>query len=244
MRLITWSKILARRGRFPRDDEGRPYVPGFYLADALKDAVVFYFVKKDRSLESRVRRYLTKENLDIGEVANRVYDIVFERYPVLGEVKVPDRIYPDPDGIRTVTVEIFDLRKGYDVDDFRSESFSGVLEIDLNVPDGAMEKIRYAGRSFTEALIKMEMGMLEDHPLVEEFYQPLINEIREWEIPLRLGKWTTAPHGGRLLFFWRIKEVRERIKRDYGIDIRPVKVLYLPRDRATAGWSELRREEV
>ncbi len=241
MLLLTWARVLPKGRRFPRDEAGKPYLPGDYLTEALKDAVVFYFVKKDRALESEIRRHLTSGRLEVETLSGKVYDMVFGRYPLLESLKVPDSIPLDEGGISTVTVEVLDLRKGYEVKDFRTEAYYGTLEVPVEVEGEVWDRLRYAGRSFTEALIKMERGLLEEHPLLEEFYSNLLNEVREWEVPIRVGRWTTAPHGGRLLFFWRIKEVRERILREYGVDIRPTKVLYLPRDRATAGWSEMRR---
>ncbi|NPA80302.1 MAG: hypothetical protein GXO29_04560 [Thermotogae bacterium] len=243
MRLLTWTKVLPEGRAFPRDESGEPYLPGSYLEEALKDAVVFYHIKKDRILERTVKRYLMEERLDLLNLARKVYDMVFSRYPILAQVRIPERIPLSRSNVLKVRVEVLDLRRGYDVEDFRTEAFWGALDVPIHLSDDAADRLRYAGRSYVEALAKMEMGMLEEHPLVEDFYQPLLNEMRQWDIPLRLGRWTTAPHGGRLLFFWRIKEVRERILRDYGMDIRPVKVIYLPRDRATAGWSELTRKE-
>ncbi len=238
--LLTWSRLLARRSRFPRDEKGHPYLPGDYLMESLKDAVVFYLVKRDKALEGKIKRYLSVGRLNPEDVAEDVWRMVSERYPFLKGVKFPEVVPLDPGGVQTVTVGVFDLKAGYEVDTFKSEAFSGFLSVGDGIPKEALERIRYAGRSFTEALVKMEMAMLGDHPLTERFHIPLLNDMRRWEIPLRLGRWTTSPYGGRLMFFWRIKEVRERILRDYGTDIRPRKVLLLPRDMATAGWSEIK----
>ena len=79
MFLLTWTRILSKGRAFPRDEDGKPYVPGDYLTEAVKDAVVFYFVKKDRSLEAAVRRYLTGGKLEMEALAERVYGMVFER---------------------------------------------------------------------------------------------------------------------------------------------------------------------
>ena len=66
--------------------------------------------------------------------------------------------------------------------------------------------------------------------------------MKNWEIPLRIGFWTTAPFGGRLFWFWGDKEIRNKIRRLYRIDLRPRKVIYLPLDKKTAGWTEVKKD--
>jgi len=83
---------------------------------------------------------------------------------------------------------------------------------------------------------------LKEHPLSSRFYEPLINDIKKWQIPLRVGMWTEVSFKGDLLFFWRIKEVREKLIKQLKTDIRPRYVLYLPDEKQTTGWVEIKTE--
>ena len=64
----------------------------------------------------------------------------------------------------------------------------------------------------------------------------------EWDIPLRIGKWTNSFFKEDLLFFWRIKEVREYLLKELNIDIRPKDVLYLPKTNDFLGWAEIKNK--
>ncbi|NPA58343.1 MAG: hypothetical protein GXN94_03495, partial [Aquificae bacterium] len=78
------------------------------------------------------------------------------------------------------------------------------------------------------------------HPLAKLFYEPLIDRMKKWDIPLRVGMWTEVSFKGDLLFFWRIKEVREYLIKKLKVDIRPRYVLYLPKEKQTTGWIEIK----
>ncbi len=54
-------------------------------------------------------------------------------------------------------------------------------------------------------------------------------ETKDREISLGIDLWTGKGFRKNLLCFWRIKKIREKFLREYGIDIRPTKVLVFPR---------------
>ncbi len=55
--LLTCTPLLYQRGSFPRQN-GRPYLLGEAVREALTSAVIFYLVKKDKAIENRNRHYL------------------------------------------------------------------------------------------------------------------------------------------------------------------------------------------
>jgi hypothetical protein len=242
MKLVAWSPILFSRKGFPHDAEGKPFIPRNAFEEAITSAVIFHHLKKDKALANRVKKYLTTAGLKLEEVAKKVKEMVLESYPLLEGLKLPERVYLPAEKVRVETIEVFDLREKTISEVFRAEVFKGVVETEVESPH--LDRLKAAAHSFAEALARMEKELLEDHPLAELFYGELLNEIKRWEIPLRLGLWTEVHFKGDLLFFWKIKEVREFIMKELGIDIRPRAVLYLPRERATAGWCELTKREV
>ncbi|NPA39696.1 MAG: hypothetical protein GXO57_04550 [Thermodesulfobacteria bacterium] len=235
MKILCWTPVICDKKGFPKN--GSPYLPGKKLKEAIESALVYYYIKKDKALENRVKHYLLKEKLEPEEVAKEVKKLVWEKQDWVKSIKFPEKIPISKEGITERLVEVFDLEKWRDVEDFKVESFKG--EIELEFSEEVAEKLKAPCMSYAEALAKMEASMLKDHPLVEKFYHPLLNQLKRWKAPIRLGLWTEVKYEGNLLFFWRIKEVRERILRDYGIDIRPKRVLFFPREKATAGWCEI-----
>jgi hypothetical protein len=242
MKLVAWTPIIFSRKGFPRDEENRPFLPRNVFEEAITSAVIFHHLKKDKALANKVKKYLTTKGLKLEEIAADVKRMVLEKYPIMEELKIPERVYLPEEKVRTEYVEVFDLKEKVDVKGFRTEVFKGTVEVEIDSPH--IEKLKAAAHSYAEALARMEKDLLEDHPLAELFYNELLNEIKRWEIPLRLGMWTEVHFKGDLLFFWKVKEVREFIIRELGIDIRPRYVLYLPKERATTGWCELTKREV
>jgi hypothetical protein len=238
MELLTWTPVIFAKKGFPRDEEGRPFLPGNVIREAIVSAVIYYYIKKDKEIENKVKNYLLKKGLNPDEVIERIKGIITEKYPVLNGLEIPERLDLSNGEVYETRAEVFDLKKWEDVEDFKVEVFKGVIELPLSSPH--LEKLKAAGHSFCEALAKMEMSMLGDHPLVEQFYKPLLNELKRWEIPLRVGMWTEVRFRGNLLFFWRIKEVRNRLMEELKTDIRPKRVIYLPREKCTTGWCELK----
>ncbi len=235
MVVYTWTPLVFTKKGFPRDEQGVPFLPGNVLKEGIESAFVYYYIKKDKEIESKVKAYLLKKRLDPETVIDDVKRIIEEKYPFVKEVVISERLSLNGE-VKEMEVEVFDLKKWEEVESFKVEAFVGSVEGDFQIP----EKLKPAAHSFCEALARMEMSMLQDHPLVEKFYQPLLNDMKRWEIPLRLGMWTEVKYRGYLLFFWRIKEVREKLMGTLKMDIRPKRVLFFPKNRQTAGWCEIK----
>ncbi len=237
MQLLVWTPLIYGKRGFP-EEEGKPYIPGKLLEESLRSSAIYYYIKKDKTIENLVKRYLLKDRLAPSKIIEDIEEIIYKKYPLLKEISFPEKIYLKKEEIYTEVVEVFDLETWEDVEEFRVPGYKGMVEFEGKCETG--ERLKAISHSFCEALAKMEYSMLKGHPLAERFYQPLLNKIKTWEIPLRLGWWTETRFKGHLLFFWRIKEVRENLKKVLKEDIRPKRILHLPKEKATSGWCEIR----
>jgi len=235
--LIFWTPTSFEKDGFLEDENGK-FLPRNAILEALESAVVFYYIKKDSELEISVRKYLT-DKPKIKEIAKEVKKRVFEKYPVLEGIEIPEKIYLNEENVSNELVKVFDLEKKEFVDSFHMDVFKGVIE-DVKVKSQNLEKIKNACLAYARALAEYEHKELKGTEF-EENIAEIQNQIaNEWEIPIRVGHWTNTPYKGDLLFFWRIKEVREYLLRELHIDIRPKDVLYLPRTNEFLGWGEIK----
>ncbi len=229
-RLTTWTPVISKDGRFHPED----------LKEAIESAWVFYHIKKDKSIENAVRRYLMSGEVNLEEVVERVRHIVKERHPLAFEVQVLD----DNTYREEVYVEPYVISDDVDDEGFRAKAFSGnvLLEIRSNVD---YPKLKAVGQSYTEGILKAEMKIFgEESELLKSIYQDLLNEMKnEWDIPLRMGIFNRNRFGGNLLFFWRIKDVRDYLLRKLKFDIRPSEALYIVKYNTVPGFVELRKED-
>ncbi|GAB6074473.1 hypothetical protein [Nautilia lithotrophica] len=235
--LIFWNATSFEKEGFLEDEKGK-FLPRNAILEALESAVVFYYIKKDKELENLVKKYLTTKP-KIKEISREVKKIVFEKYPVLDGVEIPEKIYLPKENISKELVKIYDLEKKEFTNGFKMEVFKGVLE-DVYVKSENIEKIKTACKSYARALAEYEHKELkgtEFEDLIVEIQNSIANE---WGIPIRVGHWTNTPYKGDLLFFWRIKDVREYLIKELDIDIRPKDVLYLPRINEFLGWGEIK----
>ncbi|NPA88528.1 MAG: hypothetical protein GXO01_07425 [Epsilonproteobacteria bacterium] len=235
--LIFWTPTSFEKDGFLEDEKGK-FLPRNAILEALESAVAFYYIKKDSELERSVRKYLT-DKPKIKEIAKEVKKRVFEKYPVLEGIEIPEKIYLNEENISNELVKVFDLEKKEFVESFHMDVFKGVIE-DVKVKSQNLEKIKNACLAYARALAEYEHKELKGTEF-EENIAEIQNQIaNEWEIPIRVGHWTNTPYKGDLLFFWRIKEVREYLLRELHIDIRPKDVLYLPRTNEFLGWGEIK----
>ena len=235
--LIFWSPTSAEREEFLEDENGK-FLQRNEILEALESAVIFYYIKKDKELERIVTKYLM-EKPKLKEISKEVKKRVFEKYPILDGIEIPEKIYLPKENISKELVKVFDLEKKEFVKSFYVETFKGVLE-DVEIKSENMEKIKNAAKAYARSLLEYEHKALkgtEFEDLIAEYQNNVANE---WEIPIRVGRWTNTPYKGDLLFFWRIKEVRDYLLNYLRIDIRPKDVLYLPRTNEFLGWGEIK----
>ena len=238
MELVCWTPVIFNRHGFPRDKEGKPFFPKNIFVEAISSAVIFYYLKKDKEIENKIKKYLLGSDIKVEEVSDRLKRIVLNKYPVLDQLDIPEKTYIPEKGIHEKYIQVFDLKNWEDVKSFKTEVFKGVIPVEMKSP--YIEKLKAAAHSYAEALAKIEHSFLKEHFLASLFYEPLISEIKRWDIPLRIGMWTEVSFKGDLLFFWRIKEIREKLIKQLKVDIRPRYVLYIPDEKQTTGWTELK----
>lgn len=235
--LIFWSPVAFKKEGFLEDENGK-FLPRNAILEAIESAVVFYYIKKDKELEKIVTKYLMQKP-KLKEISKEVKKRVFEKYPILEDIEIPEKIYLDKNKISNELVKVFDLEKKEFVKSFKIDVFKGVIE-DVKIKSSNMEKIKNACKSFARALAEYEHKALKNTELEDLVVDIQNNIANEWEIPLRVGYWTNTPFKGDLLFFWRIKEVRDYLLKHLNIDIRPKDVLYLVKSNEFLGWSELK----
>ncbi len=238
--LIAWNAIAPEKGEFLRDEVGA-YLPKNEIEEAIRSALIFYLIKKDKALENSVKRLIlsTDTRPKLKNLAKAVAQMVFERYPI--EITLPQKIYLPKEGIQKVAIERFDYAKKEFVERFESEIFKGTIE-DFAIESDNLQRIKTALLSYARGLAEQEHKELEGtilEPYIVEIQNLIANE---WQHTLRIGAWTKTPYKGDLLFFWRIKEVREKLLREFRLDIRPKDILFVPKFKEFLGWSEWRED--
>jgi len=235
--LIFWSATSFEKEGFLEDENGK-FLPRNAILEALESAALFYYIKKDKKLENLVKKYLLNRP-KLKEISKEVKKRVFEKYPILEGIEIPEKIYLQNENISNELVKVFDLEKKDFVKSFRMDVYKGVLE-DVKIKSNNMEKIKNACLAYSRALAEYEHKALKDTEFEDLIVEIQNNIANEWEIPIRIGHWTNTPYKGDLLFFWRVKEVRDYLLKHLHIDIRPKDVLYLPRTNEFLGWGEIK----
>ena len=202
--LIFWSGTSFEKEGFLEDENGK-FLPRNAILEALESAVVFYYIKKDKELENLVKKYLLNRP-KLKEISKEVKKRVFEKYPILEGIEIPEKIYLQNENISNELVKVFDLEKKDFVKSFRMDVYKGVLE-DVKIKSNNMEKIKNASLAYSRALAEYEHKALKDTEFEDLIVEIQNNIANEWEIPIRVGHWTNTPYKGDLLFFWRVKEV-------------------------------------
>ena len=237
--LLAHNAILPENGEFLRDEKGA-YIPRNQVLEAIESAVVFYYIKKDKALENKIKKLIlaTDTKPKLKELAKSIKKEVFAKYPVLDGLEIPQKTYLPDEAIQKVWVERFDIKRQEFRERFESEAFKGVIE-EFTIESPNLQKIKTALLSYARGLADHEHEELKGtilEPYIVEVQNLIANE---WAMTLRVGEWTKTPYKGDLLFFWRIKEVREKLLKEFHLDIRPKDLLFIPKYKEFAGWCEV-----
>ncbi|MRI84087.1 MAG: hypothetical protein C6I00_06670 [Nitratiruptor sp.] len=237
--LIAWNAIAPEGEEFLRDQRGA-YIPRNEVLEGIESALVFYLIKRDPALERALRRLIleTDTRPKLKDLAKRIKAQTFQRHPIT--ISLPEKIYLPEEGIERVHIERFDHQRKTFTQHLFKEVFRGVIE-EFSIESDNPQLLQTALLSYARGLAQQEHKALEGSPL-EPYIIEVQNKIaNEWSNTLRIGAWTTTPYKGDLLFFWRIKEVREQLLRTFGIDIRPKDTLFIPKYKEFLGWCEWRK---
>ena len=237
--LLSHNVILPYGNRFKRDEKDA-FIPSDYIIDAIKEALIFYLVKKNKSVE----KYILKEVSQIDSIkdleifSEKIKNSILNRENLLNNINMPSKIYLPKDGIYNLKIQSFDLEKKEFIEQFESEGFKGTIQaFELNSPN--IQIIKDALLSFSKSLTDYEHKMIKDTTL-----EPIIIDLQnfianEWNMTIRIGKWNIDDSKNKLLFLWRIKEVRELIQKRFKMDVRPKSILYVPKFKEFVGWCEI-----
>jgi len=125
-----------------------------------------HFIKKDREIENKIKKYLLKDNLNPADIVKDIRKIVFEKHPILSDLKVQEKIYLNPEKINQEYVEVFDLKEWIDIRGFKTEIYKDNLEVEVYSTN--IEKIKTACHSYAEALARIEHSMLVREKLIKQ----------------------------------------------------------------------------
>ncbi len=238
MNLVLYAPVAVSPEGFPRNEQGRPYLPGEAVRQAVFTAVFVYATRRDRAFRERVRREVTARvpNRALPDLLRRLEDLLLHRWPWLVGLHVPDIPLRQVERLRVLWIRLED---GQVEGEAMLETTRDVLPLPVPCTGEQQALLDAAGRSFTEALADAEWRWIRDVlPQLEPFYQDLKGHVlKHAPLPLRVGYWTDDPYQGRLLAFWRVPEVRRVVRNLYRRDPRPSTVLYAPRLQQTLGWS-------
>ncbi len=232
--LVAHTPLAAGKEGFPREG-GRPYFPGALLKESIEEALFFYALGKNPDFAEMVRVFLLAGKFSrVGNIKDFLLERLRERYLELQELDLPDKIFlPE---ITSRFIQTVEIATGKILSKREHQVFIGVVPFEAEIPG----VLKYAGLSYCEGLARAELRHFrETLPKLIPFYEDLTNRLRSFHIPLRTGYWTEDPFGGLLLAYWRVKEVRDVIKKRLKRDPLPQNVLYSPKDKATFGWVEL-----
>ncbi|NPA49512.1 MAG: hypothetical protein GXO20_05970 [Thermodesulfobacteria bacterium] len=232
--LVAHTPLAAGKKGFPREED-RPYFPGSLLRESIEEALFFYALGKHPDFAEMVRVFLLAGNFSkIENIKDFLLTRLRERYLELQELVLPEKIFlPE---ITSRLIQTVEIKTGKILSQREHQVFIGVVPFDAEIPG----VLKYAGLSYCQALARAELRHFrETLPKLVPFYEDLTNRLRRFHIPLRTGCWTEDPFGGLLLAYWRVKEVRDVIKKRLKRDPLPQNVLYSPKDRATFGWVEI-----
>ncbi len=236
--LIAWNAITYENGEFLRDENG-PFIPRNEFIEAIESALVFYLIKKDKELEHTLKKYIFSldKNFKIKTLAKEIKARVLAKYPIT--IELEPKIYLPKDSIKKALVKRFDFATKEFVEEFKVELFKGILE-EFTLKSSNNQLIKNALLSYAMALANLEHKELKE-TFLEEPITLIQNLIaNEWENTIRVGRWTKTPYKGDLLFFWKVKEVREKLLKEFKVDIRPKDILYIPAYKEFLGWCELK----
>ncbi len=236
MRLITYSPIIVSKDLKEKCNK----IKGKDIEEGILLSSFAYLTRKEGILRKKVTDYVLKGSYSSHEnLLTNLKKELIDIWPWLSEIKIPDIEIESAQKRRVI---YFDIKREELVKDTFAYVFIGEVEMgNLDLKEEKLIKLSNACRSFTEALATLEWkATYETIPSLSDFYEKLKSKwVKEVKFPLRIGYWTDDPYLGWLISFWRVKEIREHLKKKLRKDPYPEKILYSPKERTTFGWAYL-----
>ncbi len=236
MKLITHSPIIVSKNLKEKCNK----IKGKDIEEGILLSSFAYLTRKEGILRKKVTEYVLKGSYSSHEnLLTNLKKELIDIWPWLNEIKISDI---EIEVVQKRKVIYFDIEREEFVEDRLAYVFVGETEIgNIGLEEEKLIKLSNACRSFTEALATFEWkAIYETIPSLSDFYEELKSKwVKEVKLPLRIGYWTDDPYLGWLISFWRVKEIREHLKRKLKKDPYPEKILYSPKERATFGWAYL-----
>jgi hypothetical protein len=239
--LTTHSPLAAGPEGFLRR-EGRAYLPGAALREALLSAALAYAVRRDEAFAAEMRRMAQHAfKGSAGELAEAMIAALLERQPELAALSPDDVPVAEP---QERAVQVLDTWRGEPASELRLELVEGRFPVGQSLPPELETWLAAAGRSYAEALATAELEALRGvQPGVEAFFEELkARRFKGPAWPLRLGFWTPEPEGGRFLPFARLAAADRALERRFRVRPLPRRLLYDPVSARTLGWATLEKE--
>jgi hypothetical protein len=126
MKLICWTPVIYDKKGFKKEGD-KPFLPSDTIKEAITSAIIFYYIKKDKEIENKIKKYLLKNGLNLKEISKDIKNIVLNKYSILDNLEIPDKIYLPKDDIKKEYIEIFDIREKKEIKRFQTEVFKGCL---------------------------------------------------------------------------------------------------------------------
>ncbi len=232
--LLLWSPLL------PSLRKREKYLYGSELRKFFKTAFIFYSLKKDTKLRNEIRHYiLTHKRTSLTQFLRFIQEkTLTDKRELLEDISIPERVALDDKGFRKRDLFIYDLKHNKLSFFGKVYTYEGIVELPFKTSH--YERVKAASHSYIEALIHAEYTLARGKGKIEDFYLELSSSVKAWDIPLRIGVWSQNPVSSRLFWFWADKEVRERVRKLYKIELRPYKLFYIPLENKTLGWSEVK----
>ncbi len=249
--LWCWTPVLPYKRTFPRSHHHIPSLPGGFIDAALKTAVRFYMLQKDKALQrialkifAEVERQHTVFRLPLllrtlRAIQQQIDNALFGKQCFM---PLEQPVLLNPRKVRRRTIAVFDVRQGMLLDEFQSETYQDILHCSISLPTSS-HLLKAATHSYSEALAHYEFATFKSEPFIQQFYAELLNDLKQWELPLRIGQWTTARHHYAFLMLWKIKALRDKVLHQWKLPIQPRTLFYLPKQRQSVGWCEIKLVE-
>ena len=187
-------------------------------------------------MEKRVKKAIlsAKSKDEVFEVALSLKNEFSQKL----DIEIEDKIYLNGGNISKKEILVIDLDSKEVKESFQAQTFIGQIDIEIK----NIFSFKAALTSYARAVGEFIHHHLKESPFEESITQIQNQIANEWNIALLIGNWHKNSKKDELFFFWRIKEVRDKLIKDFNLDIKPNFVYYSKKDKSFTNWCEYSTE--